>query len=240
MPQPALDFHQQENDEAQRENERTYRQLLVQGMLAVLLPPEDLQNDALRILVGDVIADLILGQALADKICQGWFLHEIVCKTVAAINDSTRPKASGNELHENVVNRLEKFGLLQTGDDVQDHDLSRSKQSLAVDLFWRVMQYGYSLYLFVRYLAREVGHVRSLPPRVSCPSTTRSTCSSSPDAGTARRLAPTLVFSIYTTISSLLDLSRRMPWLLATLSFWQHILLFGFGHIAEANSILDR
>lgn len=240
VPHPALDINPPENMEAQSENERTYRQLLAQGMLAVLLPTEDLQNDALRILVGDVVADLILGQALADKICQGWFLHETICKVAVLINDSTQPAKSGDELHENVVGRLEKFGLLQGEIAAQDSHSSRPQQPLVVVLFWRTMQYGYLLYLFVRHLMQEARYVRSLPPRTLPQSTMRPTHGGSPNIAAERSPAPVLAFSTYTTVATLLDLSRRMPWLLAVFSFWQHILLFGSGRIAATNSVLDR
>ena len=62
-PHPALSPIPNPNDPdacaEQSANETLYFQLLVQGVLAVLLPTEDLENDCLRTLVGDGIADLV-------------------------------------------------------------------------------------------------------------------------------------------------------------------------------------
>lgn len=63
---------------AQCENEAVYRHLLANGTLAVLLPTEDLENSSLRTLLGDILADLILGNEVAGRICEGRFFWEII------------------------------------------------------------------------------------------------------------------------------------------------------------------
>ncbi|RYZ32624.1 MAG: hypothetical protein EOP01_00570, partial [Propionibacteriaceae bacterium] len=56
----------------QRENESAWRQLLVQGVLAVLLPTEDLENGCLRALVAEIFAEMILGNGISGKACESW------------------------------------------------------------------------------------------------------------------------------------------------------------------------
>ena len=68
----------------QARNEAMYRQLLVQGALAALLPTEDLENACLRTLVADVIADTILEKSIGGKVSESWFLWSMVSKAVAA------------------------------------------------------------------------------------------------------------------------------------------------------------
>ncbi|GAB7351207.1 hypothetical protein MBLNU459_g1646t1 [Dothideomycetes sp. NU459] len=48
----------------QTENESIWRQLLVQGALSMLLPPEDLENPPLRVLVSEILSELILGKGV--------------------------------------------------------------------------------------------------------------------------------------------------------------------------------
>ncbi|KAI9864950.1 MAG: hypothetical protein M1830_006072, partial [Pleopsidium flavum] len=50
-----------------QQNEAAYCQLLVQGVLAVLLPPEDLENACLRTLVTDILGELILRNGIGGK-----------------------------------------------------------------------------------------------------------------------------------------------------------------------------
>jgi len=231
----------------QQQNEHAYRQLLVQGTLAVLLPTEDLQNGPLRALVGDIIADLILGQALAGKVCEGWFLHEAITKVSATLSEKVRPKATGNEVRDDdAKDRLEKFGLLPSESrSSNDHSLGPDQSKVAL-LFWTIMQYGYLAYLFLRYILKELQGARRKPPRqrtgrVSASSPVLSEKShmqtSSPDDDPLR---PVLGFGLWSMVSTLLKTDDRMPWLASMLCYWQHSLLYGAGRIAGLNSTLDR
>ncbi|XP_044724281.1 PXA domain-containing protein [Hirsutella rhossiliensis] len=60
----------------QRENEAAYRQLLVQAVLAVLLPTEDLENPCLTALVGQIFSELIIAGVLVNKAAQPWLVFE--------------------------------------------------------------------------------------------------------------------------------------------------------------------
>ncbi|KAI9684227.1 MAG: hypothetical protein M1829_003498 [Trizodia sp. TS-e1964] len=65
----------------QQQNDASYRRLLVQGALAILLPTEDLENSCLRTFVREVLSEMILGSGLG-KVCEGWFLWEAISKLV--------------------------------------------------------------------------------------------------------------------------------------------------------------
>ena len=149
-PHPALDPGLPA--EEQHVLQRNHRQLLVQGVLASLLPTEDLQNSPLRILVTDIIADLILGRVTDDRLCKGWFLHETVSKVVAVITARTQPKITHAEMQADARSRLEKFGLLSanTGDL---HDNSPEiRQSTVSAWFWMVLQWIYLAFVSIRLI----------------------------------------------------------------------------------------
>lgn len=230
----------------QAENERDYRQLLVQGVLAILLPTDDLQNGALRVLVGDIIADLIIGQAVAGKVCEGWFLHDAISKVTAIVSDKVHPKVSGSEIRDDAENRLEKFGLLSHNSKFQHGHSSTRDQSQIVDWFWRLMQYGYLVYLFLIYVVKEVQFVHRKPKRqhyVGASPSASMLAEKSHMPSTSHKdpsPRPVLAYGLYSLLSTLLQMAERMPWMTGILAFWQETLLHRFGRVGQPNSILDR
>jgi PXA domain len=254
-PHPALspipDPEQPEACRCQAQNEAVYRQLLVQGALAVLLPSEDLQNAALRTLVSDIIADLILGQSISAKACEGWFLHETCIKIVEVIKARMEPKAQGKEIEHDKRSRLDKFGLLSPNDGDTPSHLSGNDQSLILALFWRVLQHAYLVFLVIRFVAVGLFRARSLPSRGSSllsappspiakrggdpptPSKSWSTLPSPPPR-------PILDYRLFALLSTLLDLSTCMPWLTGLLSLCKHGLLTGPRRLGAADSLLQR
>lgn len=250
---PCVDAEETETGHLQAQNEAIYRQLLVQGALAVLLPTEDLQNACLRTLVSDIIADLILGQGISSKACEGWFLQETVTRMIGAVRSHVKPqaKAKGMNIEHGTRSRLEKFGLLSPKDGESTHHLSDNSQSLVLALFWRILQYAYLLFLFARFVVAGLLRARSLPSwsRASKshpplpiarkeggpmrPSQSRSTLPSSPQR-------PILDYRFFTLLSTLLDLATRMPWLIGLLSLCKHGILIGSGRLGAADSILEK
>lgn len=250
VPHPALSPLPLAQDpsslQQQAENERDYRQLLVQGVLAILLPTDDLQNGPLRTLVGDIIADLIVGQAVAGKVCEGWFLHDAISKVTAILSDKVQPKASGSEIRDDAKDRLEKFGLLTHDSKFQHGHSSTHHQSQFMVWFWRLMQYGYLVYLFLVFVVKEVQFVRRKPKRqyhvgVSSSASILAEKSHMPSPLPHNLWPrPVLAYGICGMISTLLQMVDRMPWTTGMLAFWQQILLHQFGRFGGSNSILDR
>lgn len=250
-PHPALDpVSETNNSEAisqeQDENERAYRQLLMQGALAVLLPTEDLQNRPLRTLVVDILADLIIGQALAGKVCEGWFIHDAIIKVITIVNAKVQPKASGREMRDDAKNRLEKFGLLSSEKQYIDDDSPPRHRSTFAAWFWRIMQYGYLAVFFLRHILKGLYGARTLPKRAH----SSHTASASPSVAKTLHLqglgmddrTPLAVieYKVFSFVSTLLTLGERMPWIASTGAFWQDIFLYGNGRIGAVNSMLDR
>ncbi len=80
---PVPDVSSQNSE--QLENEAAYRELVVQGVLAILLPTEDLENDCLTSLVGQIFSEMVIGGGIGEKACEPWLLWEGITKTAEAI-----------------------------------------------------------------------------------------------------------------------------------------------------------
>ena len=243
-PHPALDPTL--SDEEGRSLQRNYRQLLVQGVLASLLPTEDLQNSPLRVLVTDIIADMILGRVVDDRLCEGWFLHETVSKVVDTINSRMQPKVTGAEIQTDARSRLEKFGLLSSKGEEIDNNSPTHRQSTFSAWFWMVLQWIYLALLSVRLIIAGLMHARRLPPRWRPPVAPASpgTKMATPESPSPRGNDPSshlvLDYRIFGMISTLLNLSRRMPWLEGSLCFVQHLLTSGTGRVGKPDSLIDK
>lgn len=236
-PHPALDPALSPGDQAQAE--RTYRQLLVEGAIAVLLPTEDLQNSSLRILVTDIIADLILGRAIEYRLCQPWFLHESVSKIVDTITARTQPKVTGEEIQADARSRLQKFGLLAAKGESPSANSSPRRQSTVVSWFWSILQWIFLAFMAARFTLLGLMHARRVPTRFR-PAAKRTASDADPSNGNGRSPRLVLNFSVFSTISTLMDLSRRMPWLAGALAFCGHALTSGRNRPEGPQSTLDR
>ena len=246
-PHPALPTSTPSDE--QQADESAYRQLLVQGALAVLLPTEDLANGCLRTLVSDIIADLILGNALGQRVCEAWFLYDAISNLVATATSRPHPPAAEQKKRLDRRSRLEKFGLLTSeSQDEKVHSSGHHQSPISV-WFWRVLQCGYIAYQFFRFILVGLSHARQLPnrgrSREAVPPRTVSKQSSDslhvvPVAADDRSPRSVLTYTIFSCVSTTLDLSIRMPWLGSTLSFWQHVLSSGPGRLGGPDSILDK
>lgn len=232
----------------QSSNERLYRQLLVQGVLAVLLPTEDLDNTCLRTLVADVIADLLLGQGISARACEGWFVHNAITKVAEMTRARLEPKATGEETEVEARSRLERFGLLSSKDSKNASHSSTSHQSVLIAVFWRILQHAYLLSLFARFVLSGLSQARYLPPRtrsgLSADHATKPVVApKSPLSSSASPSSPlraVVEYRLFTLISTLLDLSTRMPWLAGALSLCQHWTTSGPGRVGRTNSLFDK
>ncbi|KAJ5163451.1 PX-associated sorting nexin 13 [Penicillium coprophilum] len=223
----------------QSENEAVYRRLLANGILAVLLPTEDLENRSLRALVVDVIADLILGNQVSGRACEGWFIWENIGKLAAQVKrrqtrDETK-SASGSP-----TNRLEKFGLLSTEDELPD-----PSASFSATWIWSLLQGIYLGYVVLRFIATGLFRVASSPGpsshgvgvSLALPINQKRDEMESTD-GTSRR--PILDYRMYSMVSEIMGIPWRMPWLSGLLALFQHLILAGPGRVGATNGILDR
>ncbi|KAJ5599836.1 hypothetical protein N7450_000903 [Penicillium hetheringtonii] len=230
----------------QSENEAIYRRLLVNGTLALLLPTEDLENSSLRTLVGDVVADLILGKEVAGRICEGRFFWETTTKLITSVQKRQAGQGPGPSEHM-TTSRLERFGLLHNQDDTIDSQ--PSIQSPITTWIWSVLQNIYLLYVALRFITTGLFRVASSPsPRAShgagvsfpaaTPETRKEGTGSSSDSVACKR--PVLDYRMLSMTSRLLGISQRMPWLTGLLALTQHFIVAGPGRLGDTDGVLDR
>lgn len=215
----------------QAENEVAYRQLLVQGVLAVLLPTEDLENECLTSLVGQILSELIIGGVVVKKASEPWMIWAGL--TILA-------DVLGRKLNEpRALDRRRKRAL---GHGATGFSVS--------GLLWSLVHYVFAFTTMIRLLIMTVVRSRSLPRRHQVLLTKNDASHFDTDFGASDNghvhlpanasKTPILAFEIWPTISNLIGLDRRMPWLLGGLSMVQWLAIAGPGSVAGFNGIVDR
>ena len=245
----------------QRENESAWRQLLVQGVLAVLLPTEDLENGCLRALVAEIFAEMILGDGIGGKACEGWLLWEGITRIAEVLQDGVKEKdpQSGDESNEQSLSRLERFGLLSQPTDGQSGPTkpllaSRRHESAPMTisaLFWIVIQYAFLACTAMRAVIVGVATSSTLPPRSVTGASGQSPVEANrqsqlpqPDHPALRRpqasKQPIVSMKLWSCASQLVELNSRMPWLSGLISMLRWGVLFGPGRVGDTEGVLDR
>jgi splicing suppressor protein 51 len=208
----------------QLENEKAYRQLLVEAVLTILLPTEDLENPCLTAIVGQIFSELIIGNTIANKAAQPWLLLE-------AIGIAARAAGKKTTTPNNV-----------------DSDSRARRQEWSVQAFFvSIIHMGILALTTIRFLVTTLVMSSSLPPRTTWTDekggvggqqyNQGSKASLEPSVGTK---VPVFTFSIWSCVGNLMELPIRMPWLSGFLSLLQHSAVHGPGHIAGLNTPIDR
>ena len=224
----------------QARNEETWRQLIVQGVLAVLLPTEDLENGCLRALVGEVLSEMIVRAALSDRLCQSWMLWELITRVLKLIKPRNRAAAaveSGSK--PAVTSRLEQFGLL-VNLDISSHEaitVNRPYASVASKsisgLFWAGVQCAFFAFTAARIIVLALASSSSLPSRFK----TWPVASKPESQARNLRPRPVVSFGVWRACSRLIDLDLRMPWLAGLLSLLHRVVVAG---LCRVDGGLDR
>ncbi|KAI8721012.1 PXA domain-containing protein [Fusarium sp. LHS14.1] len=218
----------------QKENEALYRQLLVQGVLAILLPTEDLENPCLTALVEQIFSELIIGNVIANKASQPWLLYEGICISARVIRERKEKGAMSESSGESLEPQLEVKG---------------GRAWSVRSMFLGVIQLGMLVVGSLRFITTALVMASSLPARTtplqekddmmdhdkSAASISRPNPRSSDTAK-----APILSCRIWTCLGNLLELSMRMPWLAGFLSLLQYGAINGPGRIAGHDGPVDR
>lgn len=214
----------------QAENEVAYRQLLVQGVLAVLLPTEDLENECLTSLVGQILSELIIGGVVVKKASEPW----MIWRGLTILFDVLRRRQEDARKHQ--IRRQRGMG-------------TSAKRSSLSALVWSFIHYVFAFTALLRALISTVALSRTLcprgqivPPKKDDPIFQESglgTAKADVSAATPTK-TPILAFSIWPMISTLVDMDRRMPWLVGSVSMAQWLAISGPGHVAGFDSVLDR
>jgi hypothetical protein len=249
----------------QQLNEEAWRQLLVQGVLAVLLPTEDLENACLRALVAEIFSEMILGNVVSQKACEPWLLWDAITAVIQASqarpptpetrNEETKPSPA------TAASRLEQFGLLSADSQENGADgfnLNRRRSnaaSTASGLFWMGVQYIFLASRAAWMLIQALATSSSLPSRskawlvVASPHSPtqaeRQEASSKPQAAPSWPSLPVdqrpiFDMGIWTMISQIVELEVRMPWLSGLLALVHHGAVYGPGKVADTDGAIDR
>lgn len=246
----------------QRENESAWRQLLVQGVLAVLLPTEDLENGCLRALVAEIFAEMILGNGISGKACEGWLLWEGITRIAEVLHGGVKEEDSQSKgiSSEQSLSRLERYGLLappaegQSGSkeaQVPNRRRHESAPMIISGVFWAVVQYAFLACTAIRVAIIGLATSSSLPPRSITGASSQSPVEANrqsqlPQAAhpAARRpLAskrPIVSMKLWSCASRLVELDLRMPWLSGLISMLHWMVLVGPRRVGGTDGVLDR
>jgi hypothetical protein len=245
----------------QRENESAWRQLLVQGVLVVLLPSEDLENGCLRALVAEIFAEMILGNGISGKACEGWLLWEGITSIARVLQtDASKEEALQSEdaSPEQSMTRLERFGLLSSARNEQTGSINppvssqyqhRTWPVFISRLFWTVVQYMFWASAAARALVSTVATSSAIPSRSLDHEPPSVGTSNQPQLSPAntplstrllRTKRPVISMRLWSCLAQVAELSVRMPWLLGSISILHWGLLAGPGKVGDTNGILDR
>lgn len=206
----------------QSDNEAAYRQLLVHGVLAVLLPTEDLENDCLTSLVGQIFSELIIANAVANKLSEPWLIYEVIIIASRTILQKRTAGQAG-----------------ASGDAANQGSPRDRRAALSIHaLFWTVLQWCFLAIAFLRAVFAVVLASRAVPFRASRSAGKQYDGVDADNGGPVKM--PVLGFRCWAAISNLIELDGRMPWLRGTLSLLQWIAMTGPGRIASVDGRLDR
>ncbi|KAL2848642.1 PXA domain-containing protein [Aspergillus pseudodeflectus] len=239
---PVPDTSDPPSISTQRENEAAYRRLLANGVLAVLLPTEDLENACLRTLMNDIFSDLILGNEVSGRVCEGWFLWESTAKLLDLLaRKRSADKDVIAETDASRSNQLQQFGLLSSPNSSETSHSSSSAQSQATSWMWSLLQYAFMAYVTLRFIVAGLFRVASTPPVIL---SSHLSPGSPVDEPLSKRgqpgKRPVLDYRFYGMLSQLLDIPRRMPWLGGLLALFQYLILAGPGRVGNSGGVLDR
>jgi hypothetical protein len=258
-PHPALSPVPLEIDPSsalqQRQNETLWRQLLVQGVLSVLLPTEDLENGCLRALVAEIFSEMILGGAISEKACEGWLLWESITKMAEVIQPRlAKEEHAINTESDRPLGRLDQYSPQPTFASEAPRTSVGSappspKGSTVAAMFWLVVQYIFLAYHVLRVVIVGLVTSPSLPPRT----TPFSPIGREPPGSTmhegkassgleSRRVSKRAILSmkLWSCVSLILELEVRMPWFTGCVSLLHWGATAGPGRVGDTDGLLDR
>jgi hypothetical protein len=202
----------------------------------LLLPTEDLENDCLTALVGQIFSELIIGNLMINKLSEPWLLLEIFI-ILTRLGDKRSSRNSGQKE--------------STGEEVPQVVPSRGRKNWSIhQAFWSLVQWGFLVVNSIRILVSTIVVSRSLPPRLSPSFVYKRDSTSSYDdellskssesSDTISIRVPIADFKLWSCITNLLEVDARMPWLSGALSMLQWGATNGPGRFAKYDGLIDR
>lgn len=235
-----------ETSSLQQENETAWCVLLVNRVLPLLLPPEDLQNPCLAVLVSEIFSEMIMRAGICGKASEPWVLWDGIAKLLRSLKRDDERSLALNA----PSSQLEELGLLDsTTKQRSSHNRSRWRFDTVMQASWLFAQSIMTVWMIARAAVVALMQAASIPARSSRTSYTTSLgvlppthvkskrAETSPDDWKRR---PIISMTFWECMSELLLLKQRMPWLSGILSLLQWMTLCGPGKLCDTNSKLDR
>ncbi|KAI2630960.1 PXA domain-containing protein [Hypoxylon sp. NC1633] len=230
--------------QAQADHESAYRQILVQGVLALLLPTEDLENECLTALVGQLFSELIIGNLIVNKLSEPWLIWE-------GLIILTRIARTRSKLETPVPGVIKRNIGLKTGSGVIPPS-TRNNSLYFQHAFWSVIQWGFVIVNSLRLIISTLVLSQTLPPKptlaVIHPTDPTSHSDekesyhppTAPEVGSQPVKVAIANFKMWSCVGNLLEIDARMPWMSGALSMVQWAALRGPGSLAGFNGMIDR
>lgn len=240
----------------QRESESAWRQLIIQGVLAVLLPADDLKNGCLRSLVAEIFAEMILGNGISGKACEGWLLWEAIGKIadIFQTDHVQEEDSSSDDRNADELSRLERFGLLPSQAEEQSGSIAHEHHHKSIltsfsSLFWTVIQYAFLACTALRAVILTIATSSSLPSRslasgpIPIEEDHQSHLPQGESQASIHLLAakrPIVSMKLWSCAARFVELDIRMPWLTGLISVMYYGALLGPGRVGDTDGVLDR
>jgi hypothetical protein len=235
----------------QEKHEQAWRHMLVQSVLAVLLPTEDLQNGPLRSLVEEIVAEMIVGNIISNRLCEPWALWDLIANSIQAVQgNSGGPQSDATQISkryepsrdsaapvQSSIRRLAQFGLLSgspNSSEAQTTTVKRSQAAAISNVFWMAMSYGLVLFTAGRAVLVILMTWDKLPLRAS------TKIEGSERSGPPAPPRPILSMGMWNASANIIQLPKRMPWLSGLMSLAQQTVVSGPGRMGATDGMLDR
>ncbi|KAK9455885.1 PXA domain-containing protein [Dipodascopsis uninucleata] len=231
QPHPALRLSQvklAEQGITEEDVERKYLSVLSKGILAVLLPSEDLGSATERTLLRSLLADVVLWKVI-DKLSEPFMLHEIISKVIekSIANDGQ------GQMKDFDINKSDpqNEAILKEPNEKQNMDFcpqiqtpspkikafEQSHKKVIVSL----RSFIVSLISFLSLLQSGIAFIISFSKSSSASSWSDAPSSESQNGIHSMPSHPhrtgLLTIALFPTMARLINLPARQPWLMSTI-----------------------
>ena len=256
-PHPALSklSARTHNVENSQDPDPEYRHLLATGILALLLPDEDVRNPCLLALVSDVLADLVLGEVFAKRISNPAFIYEGMCKVAQLVTSRLVLRPWMVESSDTRQSRLQGFGLLSSTHIEVEHQQDTGTKAIGMTL-QIIGRFILIALLGLHNLVLSLVAASSLPSRqyygVSLlrersrigdhhrEHKDRYYGRSDLEWEKAAQPCPVLALNAWSTIANITRTSQHLPFICDLALSLQRLALVGPGQVGCTNTPLDR
>lgn len=230
----------------QNENESDWAQLLVHDLMPLLLPPEDLSNPCLDVLVSDIFSEMILHNAVLGKLSEPWVFWEGLTKAIYALRPGMKMPSSAET---SPTSRLERFGLLSSEGVHNPNSDRHGVFEVGMSALWTAMQFLMLAWSLLRAFIGAFSEASTLPSRhrrvVANPAYEKVALNADgsgpgPETPAPMLQRPIVSMKIWSCVERSASLTNRMPWLTGFLSLLQWLALHGPGQVCRTDSSLDR